>query len=354
MAASDPAIVYTGGQESGQPVIYRSANGGSTWENITSNLTALLSIDNFVYAIWISPSDPDVMVAGTSNGIFTCTVEGQSLTRTWYSTAIDFRTNDFTYDQPTGTIYAATIRGVLCSQDEGVTWQEVNDGLGYLESICIDVDSYQRLLYVGTGGGSVWRLTLPEAPAYEYHTIVDDFETYTDYDQEGEAIWQTWIDGFDDPENGSQIGYLQPPYTEQTTVHGGAQSMPYFYDNTSGYSEAAMTLHSPRDWTMFGVEYCLLWFHGDPANASVPMYVSIANTRSTPAMIYHDDPVATQVNDWTQWLIDLTMFTDQGVDLTDVDKLAIGFGDKYNRQAGGSGLIFFDDIWLYRPPEQTN
>ena len=71
-------------------------------------------------------------------------------------------------------------------------------------------------------------------------------------------------------------------------------------------------------------------------------------------MIYHDDPVATQVNDWTQWLIDLTMFTDLGVDLTDVDKLAIGFGDKYNRQTGGSGLIFFDDIWLYRPPEQTN
>ena len=37
--------------------------------------------------------------------------------------------------------------------------------------------------------------------------------------------------------------------------------------------------------------------------------------------------------------------------LTDVDKLSIGFGDKYNPQAGGSGLVFFDDVRLYRPPE---
>jgi hypothetical protein len=42
------------------------------------------------------------------------------------------------------------------------------------------------------------------------------------------------------------------------------------------------------------------------------------------------------------------------VDLTDIDKLAIGFGDKYNRQPGGSGLMFVDDIRLYRPPDQSN
>ena len=42
------------------------------------------------------------------------------------------------------------------------------------------------------------------------------------------------------------------------------------------------------------------------------------------------------------------------VNLTDVDTLSIGFGDKYNQQVGGSGLMFFDDIRLYRPPDQTN
>jgi hypothetical protein len=52
-------------------------------------------------------------------------------------------------------------------------------------------------------------------------------------------------------------------------------------------------------------------------------------------------------------VIDLNAFADQGANLTDIDKLSIGFGDKYNRQAGGTGLMFFDDIRLYRPPEET-
>jgi hypothetical protein len=183
---------------------------------------------------------------------------------------------------------------------------------------------------------------------------VDDFEDYTDYDQGGEAIWQTWIDGFDVPSNGSQVGYLQPPYAEPTVIHGGAQSMPYFYDNDLKYSEATMTLQSPRNWTMYDVRYLSLWFYGDPANAAEPMYVAIANARQTPGVIYHDDPSATQTSDWTQWLIDLSAFAVKGVDLTDIDKLSIGFGDKYNPQTGGSGLMFFDDIKLYRPAEQTN
>ena len=353
VAPSDPAIVYAGGQKSSEPTIYRSANGGNTWEDVTSNLVDLHSAYDTVHAIWVSPDDPNAVVVGTSNGIFTCTVEDHSQTRTWNRTAIDYSTFDFVYDQPTGTIYAATSQGVLSSQDGGATWHEVNDGLGFLESLCIDIDSYHRLLYVGTAGGSVWRLSLPRAPGDDYFIIVDDFEIYTDNDREGEAIWQTWIDGFNVPDNGSQIGYLLPPYVEQTTVHGGVQSMPYFYDNASGYSEASMALNNRRDWTMYGVEMLTLWFRGDPANAPEPMYVAIANTRSTPAVIYHDDSGAPQINEWTQWMIDLNAFADQGVDLTDVDKLALGFGDKYHPQAGGSGLMFFDDIQLYRPPEQT-
>ena len=354
VSPSNPAVVYAGGQSNSEPAVFRSANAGRSWDDITNDLSRWLSRYESVFAIWVSPYNPDAVILGTSGGIFTCTVDGRSQNRTWNRTAINHWTNDFTYDQATGTIYAATYQGVFSSQDEGATWQEVNDGLGRLESLCIDIDPHHRLLYVGTNGGGVWRLSLPDASGYEYFTIVDDFENYTDNDQGGETIWQTWIDGFDVPDNGSQIGYLQPPYAEQTIVHGGAQSMPYFYDNTSGYSEASTTLNSSRDWTLYGVEYCSLWFHGDPANASEPMYVSIANTRQTPAAIYHDDPDAPQTNDWTQWVIDLNAFADQGVDLTDVDKLSLGFGDKYNRQAGGSGLMFFDDIRLYRPPEQTN
>jgi len=49
-------------------------------------------------------------------------------------------------------------------------------------------------------------------------------------------------------------------------------------------------------------------------------------------------------------VIDLTRFADQGVNLADVDNIAIGLGVTGNATAsGGSGTLFIDDIRLYRP-----
>ena len=81
------------------------------------------------------------------------------------------------------------------------------------------------------------------------------------------------------------------------------------------------------------------------------MYLAIANSTGAPAVVYHDDPGAAQIGRWTEWSIDLKKFTDQGVNLTNVDKLSIGFGDKNNLQPGGSGVVYFDDIRLYQPAE---
>jgi hypothetical protein len=66
-------------------------------------------------------------------------------------------------------------------------------------------------------------------------------------------------------------------------------------------------------------------------------------------VVYHEDPEAVRIENWTEWNIDLKEFADQGVNLTDVDSLAIGLGDRTNPQAGDSGKLYFDDIRLYRP-----
>jgi len=184
--------------------------------------------------------------------------------------------------------------------------------------------------------------------------LIDDFESYTDNDAAGEAIWQTWIDGLDVADNGGQVGYLFPPYCEPTIVHGDLQSMPLLYDNTAGVtnSEVILPLTAPRDWTAEGVGELSLWFRGDSANAAEPLYVAISNTASAPAMIAHDDLNAAQVSTWTQWIIPLQAFAVQGVNLTNVDRIAIGLGTKAGIGApGSSGTMYFDDIRLYRPAE---
>jgi hypothetical protein len=382
--------------------------------------------------------------------------------------------------------------------------------------------------------GSLWSFTTAN------FLVVDDFEFYTDNDAAGEAIWQAWVDGFEDPANGSQVGYLLPPYAEQTIVHGGKQSMPFAYDNTAGVtnSEAVLTLDSPRDWTEQGVDTLSLWFRGYPAsvgsleegpvgtftmtaagadvggtsdqfhfayktlsgsgtivaridsienthpaaragvmiretldpgskhafvcvmpengvasrgraeantggfnttqagisaphwvrlerdvagnftashstngttwepveaslptnismaadvyiglaltshNASVaceakfsnvtitgnvgaqwinedvginsndpePLYVSVSNSTGPAAVVAHDDPAAATIDTWTEWVIPLQTFSDQGINLADVDKIAIGLGSASGGVApGGSGTMYFDDIRLNRP-----
>ena len=89
-----------------------------------------------------------------------------------------------------------------------------------------------------------------------------------------------------------------------------------------------------------------LWFRGEPANAAERMYVAIANSSGSAAAVYHYNPNAARINPWTRWTIGLTAFT--GIDLRNVDKISIGFGDKNNLQAGGAGVVYFDDIALYR------
>jgi hypothetical protein len=85
------------------------------------------------------------------------------------------------------------------------------------------------------------------------------------------------------------------------------------------------------------------------SNDAESMYVAVANSTGEPVVVYHDNPDAVQIETWTQWNIDLKQFEDQGIDLTDVDKISIGFGNKADPQPGGSGKMYFDDIRLYRP-----
>lgn len=188
--------------------------------------------------------------------------------------------------------------------------------------------------------GPLWSFTTAD------FLVVDDFEDYTDNDAANEAIWQSWIDGFDAPTiNGSQVGYTMPPYAEQTIVHSGLQSMPFTYDIDQKYAEATMALTYPRDWTEKGVDTLTIWFHGNILNDAAPMYVALNGS----AAVFHDDPKATQIHAWTQWDIPLKAFADKGINLANVSSIAVGIGDKSKLQAGGSGKMYFDDIGLHPP-----
>jgi len=191
-----------------------------------------------------------------------------------------------------------------------------------------------------TWPGEVWSFTTTRS------LVVDDFESYNNIN-EGEPgsnrIYLAWLDGYDTPAiNGSVVGHNNPPFAEQTIVHGDFQSMPMSYDNTVGKSEATLTLTSNRDWTVKGAGRLAIWYIGDTSNAAEPMYVVLNNS----AVVTNDNPNAAQADEWTEWIIDLKEFADQGVNLTNVNSITLGLGNRNNPQAGGKGIIYFDDIGL--------
>jgi len=193
--------------------------------------------------------------------------------------------------------------------------------------------------------GLVWTFTTG------HFIAVDDFEAYNDLnpdDPDSNRIFNAWLDGYDDPTNGALVGNENPPFAEQSIVHSGSQSMPYFYDNSVGNSEATHTLEYPRDWTEKGVNTLSLWFRGEIFNSPEQMYVVLNDS----AVVYRDDPEAVLTIDWTEWRIALQEFADQGINLADVNTIGIGFGNRSNPQADGSGTMYFDDIRLYPPPPE--
>ena len=222
---------------------------------------------------------------------------------------------------------------------------------------------YWRIDEVDTLGntqkGPLWNFTTAD------FISIDEFE---DYDAGENQIWYAWRDGlgFGTPDTppysagngtGSAVGdETTPSYCEEVIVHGGGKSMPVVYDNNKQgfafYSEVAKTLTYPRDWTEEGVGELTIWFRGLANNDAEPLYVAVSNSAGEPAIVVHDDPAAAQASDWTKWVIPLQTIADQGIVLTDVDKIALGQGTRGNiTTPGGAGKMYFDDIRLDRSAE---
>ena len=141
---------------------------------------------------------------------------------------------------------------------------------------------------------------------------------------------------------------------ERFTLVQVAMTMPIYVGLAVTSHEAALTCEAKFSNVSFpDTNVDMQWTDQDigmMSNEAAPMYVALSNSTGEPAVIYHDDPNAAQIDTWTEWVIPLQEFADKGVDLTDVDRIAIGFGDKDNpQQNSGAGTMYFDDIRLYIP-----
>jgi len=252
----------------------------------------------------------------------------------------------------------------------GTSWQDVNsmtdpcatkdlgdenyDPCGLLE---LEQTYYWRVDEVNeanddTWKGKVWKFTVAE------YIGIDDMEDYTEGSANPIDGDNGWTQGWETvPATGSIIGLGLPSYGVPVR---DKQSMVYYYDNTdSFYSETGTKSLDPRNWTYADVKMLTLWFHGenDPqnndANETEQLYVGLEDGDGNYAEVRYpmEDMDNIRLLDWTEWNIALSDFNDDNpnLNLTDVNTLYIGFGDRNGSENGGGGTVYFDDIRLYPP-----
>ena len=197
--------------------------------------------------------------------------------------------------------------------------------------------------------GAVWSFTTRD------YLVVEDFDSYAGSGPLTD-VWKHYAD------NGSraQVSIMTPTIDANLVQDGN--SMEYWYGNLGSpyYAEADAYTTGPNslpgppsgsDWTSGGVKALVMSFYGQSGNdANEQMYVRLYDADSNAVVTYGDygeDPNDLRVEEWQEWNIDLEDFNSAGVDLTNVTRITIGFGDKGG--SGGDGTVYFENIGLYAP-----
>ncbi|HPC95479.1 MAG TPA: discoidin domain-containing protein [Sedimentisphaerales bacterium] len=84
-------------------------------------------------------------------------------------------------------------------------------------------------------------------------------------------------------------------------------------------------------------------------NSAEPLYVTVEDHAGKVKMIRHADPIATARPGWREWRIPQRDLESAGLKVNSIRAVSIGVGDRENPIAGGSGLVFVDDIGFGKP-----
>ncbi len=128
--------------------MFRSTDDGTTWQAATTHIGTVYSL---------VCTENNILFAGASFGVYKSTDNGD----TWGQTGLSpLEITDVAIDDK-GDIYANVFyrgQGIYRSQNQGVTWEQMNPGLADQLTTSVAVD-FQGDIYVGTSEGGVFQKT---------------------------------------------------------------------------------------------------------------------------------------------------------------------------------------------------
>lgn len=156
----EPAVLY-GGTTGG---VYRSDDGAATWKKVNNGLipeTELMAAMALgVNAIEIDRTNPDVVYAGTTKGLFRTMNKGEQWERIGQSISDPFISSLVLHPKEPAQLYIGGPAGIWKTVDGGKTWQVTNQGLATLNIRALAMDPQNtQTLYAGTNGSGLYRST---------------------------------------------------------------------------------------------------------------------------------------------------------------------------------------------------
>lgn len=153
-----PNILYAG--TSGG--VYRSFDGADHWTKANNGLVPddakMASMALGVNRLLIDPADPDIVYAGTTQGVFKTLDKGEAWSRLAAELG-ELYVSSLVLEPGNGQhLYMGTSTGIFQSRDGGQTWKATNEGLANLNIRAIAMDPRDsRVLYAGTNGSGLFR-----------------------------------------------------------------------------------------------------------------------------------------------------------------------------------------------------
>ena len=182
--------------------VYRSADAGHTWQ--------LIGLEGLVVrAIAEAPSNPDILVAGATDGVYRSEDSGKHWARISPEKHEDLRNFDSIAIDPhdPNTIYAGTYHLPWKTVDGGKNWAPVHQGMvddSDVMSIMIDQSDSSHVfasacsgIYHSPDGGANWTKFkgIPKDSRRTVHILQDPKHPMTVYAATTEGLWKTLDDG---------------------------------------------------------------------------------------------------------------------------------------------------------------
>jgi photosystem II stability/assembly factor-like uncharacterized protein len=156
-------VIYVGAHRHTEPGgFFKSSDGGRSWRESTELR------DEAVHSLYQADSDKDLLLAGTSHGVYRSTNAGESWVRLPTTGMINLNVESLAMDpRSTSIIYAGTWHRLFKSIDAGQTWRLVKEGMiDDSDVFAIDIDprdpnhiiaSACSGIYESKNAGDKWR-----------------------------------------------------------------------------------------------------------------------------------------------------------------------------------------------------